>query len=237
MKTLLQINNNLNSFQAKYGFSVLHAKQGSPEWFMLKLGVISASNASKVVAAKTTATRQTYMAELIAQICTGDQEEINSKYLDWGNQYEAAARSSYEFQEDVLVTQVPFVFKDASCREGCSPDGLVSNTKGVEIKCPYNPVHYIQFLTEDKIKSEYDWQCQYTLRVMEADEWDFVQYHPNMKKSPLKVLTMPRNEEKQKTFDDAVPQFIHEMDKMLVKIGLEFGDQWKRLSKPEVLLG
>lgn len=230
MKSLQQINENLNLFQTKYGMSVHNAKQGSQEWFMLKLGVISASNAAKVVAKKDSETRLTYMSELVSQVCTGDQEEINSKYLDWGNQYESAARSSYEFQEGVLVTQVPFVFKDDKHREGCSPDGIVTNEKGVEIKCPYNPVHYIKFLTEDKIKSEYDWQTQYTLRVMDADEWDFVQYHPNMKKSPLKVLNVKRNDEKQKTFDDAVPQFISDMDKMLEKIGIKYGEQWKRLS-------
>lgn len=229
MKTTAQINKLLNQFQDKYGVSVLGAKQGSEEWFNLKLGVISASNASKIIAKKDSDTRNSYMMELIAQICTGDQEEINSKYLDWGNQYEAAARSSYEFSSGYNVTQVPFVFKDESFREGCSPDGIVNESKGVEIKCPYNAVHYVKFLTEDKIKSEYAWQCQYTLRVMGANEWDFVQYHPMMKTSPIKTLTIGRDEEKQKTFDDAVPQFISDMDKVLEKIGVKFGDQWARL--------
>ena len=169
------------------------------------------------------------MAELIAQVCTGDQEELNSKYLDWGNQYEAAARSSYEFSTGETITQIPFVYRDENYREGCSPDGIVNEKKGVEIKCPYNAVHYIKFLTEDKIKPEYQWQAQYTLRVMGADSWDFVQYHPNMKTNPLKVLTIGRDEEKQKTFDDLVPAFIEDMDKMLAKIGVKFGDQWSRL--------
>lgn len=229
MKTLAQINSSLQEFEQKFGVPVVEAQQGSAAWFNLKLGVISASNASKVVAKKDSETRATYMAELAAQVCTGDQEELNSKYLDWGNQYEAAARSSYEFSSGETITQIPFVYKDESYREGCSPDGIVNNKKGVEIKCPYNAVHYIKFLTEDKIKSEYQWQCQYTLRVMGADSWDFCQYHPNMKVSPLKVITIGRDEEKQKAFDDLVPAFIEDMDKMLAKIGVKFGDQWLRL--------
>lgn len=229
MKTPQQINSSLLKFEDIYKIPVLDSLQGSETWFNLKLGVISASNASKVVAKRDSETRLTYMSELVAQVCTGDQDEINSKYLDWGNQHEAAARSSYEFQTGENVTQVPFVFKDEKFREGCSPDGIINESKGLEIKCPFNPVHYVKFLTEDKIKSEYAWQCQYTLRVMDADEWDFAQYHPSMKAKPLHIVTIKRDEEKQKAFDDLIPLFIEDMDKMLEKIGIRFGDQWGRI--------
>lgn len=227
MKTLAEINALLDKFQKDYGLSVQNASQGTEEWFKVKLGVISASNASKVVAKKDSETRLTYMSELVAQVCTGLMEEINSKYMDWGNQHEDAARSSYEFSEGVNIVQVPFVFKDDSYREGCSPDGLVSETKGAEIKCPFNSVHFIKFLAEDKIKPEYVWQYQYTLRVMGADEWDFVQYDPRMKKNPLKVLTVKRDPVKQEIFDELIPAFISDMDAMLAKIGISFGEQWK----------
>lgn len=227
MKTIKQMNAILDSYQKKYGVAAFDIKQGSPEWLKLKLGVISASNASKVVAKKDSETRATYMAELVAQVCTADSEELNSKYLDWGKDHEDAARSSYEFSEGVVIQQVPFVYMDESHREGCSPDGIIGESKGVEIKCPYNAVHFIKFLTEDKIKPEYVWQYQYCMRVTGATEWDFVQYHPNMKKTPLKVLLVGRDDEKQKTLADAVPQFILDMDKMLEKIGVNFGDQWR----------
>lgn len=226
MKTMSQINRLLESFENKFNTTVLNAKQGSDEWFNLKLGVISASNASKVVAKKDSETRNTYMMELVAQICTGDQEELNSKYLEWGNQFEAAARSSYEFESGQNIIQVPFVFKDEDFREGCSPDGIINDKKGVEIKCPYNAVHYVKFLSDDKIKPEYVWQYQFTMRVMGSDEWDFVQYHPNMKTKPLKILTVKKDLEKQKQLDDSVPQFIEDMDAILKKIGIKFGDQW-----------
>ena len=231
MKTLLKINEQLQQFENTFGFPITGAKQGSDAWFNLKLGVISASNASKVVAKKDSETRNTYMTELIAQICTGDQEELNSKFLDWGNTYEAAARSCYEFASGLNVTQVPFVFKDGLYREGCSPDGLVNAKKGAEIKCPYNAVHYVKFFLQDKIKPEYNWQNQFTMRCLDADEWDMVQYHPLMKASPIKVLTVERDEAMQKTLADAVPQFIEDMDKMLTQIGVKFGDQWSRLSE------
>lgn len=228
MKTLAEINGTLEEFTKKFNMPLENISQGSPEWLRLKLGVISASNASKVVAKKDSDTRLTYMAELAAQVCTGIMEEINSKYLDWGNQNEDAARSHYEFANDCEIVQVPFVFKDSSFREGCSPDGLVGE-KGVEIKCPYNSVHFIKFFTEDKIKSEYIYQYQYCLRILGGDEWDFVQFDPRMKKNPMKTLLVKRDPEIQAKFDDMVPAFIEDMDKMLAKVGIKFGEQWGAL--------
>lgn len=227
MKTLAEINSMLEAFQTKYDLSVLGAQQGSAAWLQMKLGVISASNASKVVAKKDSETRATYMAELVAQVCTGLSEELNGRAIEWGNQQEPAARSSYEFATGNTIEQVPFVFKDDSFREGCSPDGIVNGTKGLEIKCPFNSVHFVKFLTEGKIKPDYVWQYQFCLRVMGADEWDFVQFDPRMKKSPLHIVTVTRDKEKQAVFDDMIPAFIADMDKMLAKIGIPFGAQWK----------
>lgn len=227
MKTLQQINSILDAHQKKYGTPIAEIKQGSKEWLKLKLGVLSASKADCIVAKADSDKRATYMAELVAQVCTGDSEELVSKYLDWGKDHEDAARSSYEFSEGVIIQQVPFVYMDENHREGCSPDGIIGEYKGVEIKCPYNASHYIKFLTEDKIKPEYVWQYQFCMRVTGATRWDFVQYHPNMRVRPLKVLLVEIDEQKQKTFEDAVPQFISDMDKMLSKIGVNFGDQWR----------
>ncbi len=228
MKSLSDVKRIHDLFEKEYGWSAKDAGQGSEEWFRTKLGVISSSNAEKVVAKSGSDTRASYMASLIAQVCTGIFEEVNSKYMDWGKMNEAAARSYYEFSTGEKIIELPFVFKDESRREGCSPDGiLASGKKGAEIKCPYNTLHYIKFLTEDTVKPEYKWQCQHTLRVMEAETWDFVNYDPRMRAMPMHTLTVERDEEKQKTMDDAIPQFISDMDKKLAQIGIEFGSQWR----------
>jgi putative phage-type endonuclease len=229
MKTLAQINNLLLAFEDKYKLPIAGFEQGSETWHKVKLGVLSASNASKIVAKKDSETRATYMAELVAQVCTGQVEELNNKFVEWGKIHEPAARSSYEFDNDVKVQQVPFVFMDENFREGCSPDGLVYELKkGIEVKCPFNAANYIKFFCDDKLKSEYQWQVQYSLRVLGSDSWDVVQYHPQMRKNPLKFLTIERDEEKQKTLADAVPQFLHDMDQLLNKIGLSYGCQWEQ---------
>lgn len=229
MKTLADISKTLEKFHARHGLAVSGAQQGSEAWLKLKLGVISASNASRVVAKRDSETRLTYMAELVAQVCTGIMEELNSKYLDWGNQQEDAARSHYEFVTGYKLTQVPFVFKDEGFRIGCSPDSLIfSENKGNEIKCPFNTVHYIKFLTEEKLKSEYVWQNQFQMWVTDAEVWDAVQFDPRMKTKPMHIATIERDAKAMKAFDDLVPQFIEDMDKMLDRAGAKFGDQWAR---------
>lgn len=230
MKSPAEISAIHDKFQEKFGFNVKHVQQGSAEWFKVKLGVISASNAHKAVAKKDSETRATYMAELVAQVCTGQMEEINSKYLDWGNQHEDAARSAYEFMKGTSIEVIPFAFKDDTFRVGCSPDGIIKDIdgdRGVEIKCPYNASHYVKFAVDQKIKPEYVWQYQFSLWVLGADRWDFVQYHPLMRVNPISVLTVERDPEKMIIFDDLIPAFIEDMDKMLSKLGTEFGGQWQ----------
>lgn len=229
MKTLADIDSNLEAFEKEYGIPVIGAEQGSEAWFKMKLGVLSASNASQIVAKVGSETRLTYMAELVAQVCTADFREISSKHMEWGKDHEDAARSYYEFSNGVEIQKLCFVFKDGSRREGCSPDGIVTVNKGVEIKCSWNTAHFIKFLCEEKTKPEFIWQNQFTLRCMEAEVWDFAQYDPRMRRNPMHVTTVELDLDKQRTLADAVPQFIHDMDKMLAKAGFAFGDQWRSI--------
>lgn len=227
MKKLADVDALIRKFEEKAERLVTGAQQGSGAWQFMKLGVISASRAADAVAKRDSQTRASYMAELVAQVCTGLFKEIDARAMEWGRQNEDAARACYEFASGHTVTQVPFVFKDETFRVGCSPDALIGDTKGAEIKSPYATENYIKFLTMDKIRSEYVWQTQFGMWVLDAAEWDVVQYDPRMKKSPIKILTTPRDEEKMKVFDEKVPEFIADMDAMLSRIGIAFGEHWK----------
>ncbi len=233
MKSPDQINLLLREFEKQFSFKAIGHQQQSEVWFQVKLGVLSASNAHKIVAKRESETRHTYMCDLVAEVCTGQWEEINTKHMDWGRQHEDAARSLYEFSTEQSMTTLPFVFKDNAFRAGCSPDGIVTVDKGAEIKCPWDSANYIKFLVAQSLKPEWKWQQDFTIWVMDAEEWDFCQYDPRMTKSPLKICTTKRDPEKMKVFDDVVPLFIEDMDKMLAQIGVKFGDQWRRLVTEE----
>jgi putative phage-type endonuclease len=238
MKTQSELEKQIKTFQDKFGTNIILGEQGSLEWLHTRLGVITASEVSKAVAKPGTDTRNTYMCGLVAAVATGMVEEINSKYMDWGKMHERAARASYEFANDCTIENVGFMFRDETFREGASLDGIiVAQNKIVEIKCPHNPTNYIKFLLDDKIKAEYMWQYQYQMRVSGAEIADFVQFDPRMNVSPFKAITVTRDDEYQKKFDELIPQFILEMDQMLEKIGIKFGDQWSRLKDKTTSVG
>jgi predicted phage-related endonuclease len=207
--------------------NALQLEQGSPDWLKAKLGVISASNISKVLAKKGSETRHGYMMELIGQIATREPEEFNAKQLEWGKANEAAARAEYEFQSGNNVETAGFIYGPDK-RAGCSPDGMITGlNRGVEIKCPFTSRVHADFLLMDKIKPEYVLQCQFSMWVTGFDSWDFCSYHARFKSRMLKSITLERDIELMKRFEDEVGQFIFEMDEHIKRLNLKFGEQWE----------
>ena len=225
MKSIDQIKRELSELDGLWDFNPLDVEQGSKDWLTMKLGVISATGADALLAAKTTQKRKSYISGLAAQICTGERPEISSKPLDWGNEHESSARSIYEYFTENELAQLPIVYKDESLRVACSPDGY-GTPKGCEIKCPYSSSVYIDFAALGIIKPEYIKQVQFTMWVTGAEEWDFCNYDPRMKVKPFHSVTIERDLGMMKTFEDSVYEAIWEIDKILKTMGTEWGQQW-----------
>ena len=236
MKTITQLRSELAACESVLGFNPLLHEQQSPQWFTMKLGVISASNAKAILAGAKTATKRTYICSLVAQVATGIMPEINARALDWGNEHEDAARAAYEFETGKKVVELPLIYKDPTMRVGASPDVLAllsdgdSIERGAEIKCPYNSENFIKFACDDTVKKEHEKQCQFSMFVTGASLWDYVNYDPRMKTKQLHRHTFERDEKLMATFEDATQEIIYEMDKILDSLELRFGDQWKQNS-------
>lgn len=220
----------LTAAKSVLGVDLNEVQQGEYDWLRARLGVITASNSRSVLAKQGSATRDGYMAVLIGEIATGaplDGSMPSGRAIEWGNENEGAARECYSFMSGDAVSSFPFVYSDGM-RCGCSPDGLIkSKQKGIEIKCPYNTRYHIELLVDGRMKNEYMDQVQYSMWVTGANEWEFCSYDPRMKANIIKYMTVERSDKHMKLFDDAVPQFLLEMDRKMQLIGLKFGDQWK----------
>jgi hypothetical protein len=230
MKSLTEIDATLAEFEKKFGLGARGAAQQSEAWFHMKLGVISASNAAKAVAKRDSEMRATYMAELIAQVCTGVIKEFSTKEMDWGKEQEDAARACYELATGEKITNVPFVFKDSTFRAGCSPDGF-AGSRPTEIKCPWNSANYVKFLIADKLKPEWHWQTQFILWVTGADGMDMTHYDPRMKVKPIHIVPIEKDARAQAQIEEMIPAFISDMDTILAKIGVKFGSHWLRIAQ------
>jgi len=204
---------------------ILNCEQRSPEWFMARKGLGTASKTKEMIAGKTTETRAGYMYELIGQVATGEiAESFTTKEMQHGIDQEPNARSAYEFSQGVSVQEIGFII-GKNGRMGASPDGLVlEQKKGIEIKCPFNTKYHIDFLLMDKIKLEYIYQVQFSMWVTGLEMWDFCSYDPRMKKNLLKVVTIEKDEKIHDRFDSEIGAFILDMDSALAKLEITFGE-------------
>lgn len=172
--------------------------------------------------------RQGYMAELVGQIVTGLlPDEMSFKQCEWGNEYEDSARALFELELGLDVEVPAFIYKDESKRCGISPDGLIVGQKiGLELKCPFTTKVFVEFATCDKIKKEYIEQCQYSMWVTGYEAWYFANYDPRIKTKNLHWVLIKRDEAYMNKYDEALINFTKDMDSMLEKLGMEFGQQW-----------
>lgn len=208
-------------------------EQGSEAWHKDRLGVITASKAHALLLNKRTKTptykeaRSTYMNELIAEVCTGHFEQLDTFALKWGRDNEEAAISAFEFSTGKEIEKIGLIYKDNSRRAGASADfRLKGENAGGENKCPINPKYHIDFLLDDEIKDEYITQIQFGLWITGWDAWYFTSYQPMMKKKNIHYKVIERDNELMSYFDFEVPKFCHEMDQKLKSLGFAFGDQW-----------
>ena len=163
-------------------------EQGSAEWLESRLGRPTASNFGKLITptGKPSSSADGYINELIAQKITGEIPEFfKSEAMQRGNDLEPSAKALYEFTRDVEVVEVGLCLHDKyEC--GASPDGLVGEDGGIEIKCPLPHTH-VGYLKDGNVPTKYIPQIQGCLWITDREWWDFMSYHPSMEDLIVRV--------------------------------------------------
>lgn len=201
--------------------------QGSPEWFALRLGKVTASKVADVVA-KTksgySASRANYMALLIAERLTSTTAEpYTNAAMQHGTETEPEARAAYEFYQGVTVREVAFVVHPAVDQSGCSPDGLVGDDGLVEIKCPQTARH-LETLLGQAVPGKYDTQMQFQMACTGRKYCDFVSYDPRMPENMrLFIKRVPRDDARIKELESEVAAFLLEMAVKLSQLNSLYG--------------
>jgi putative phage-type endonuclease len=189
--------------------------QGSDEWKAARLGKVTASRVSDVLAKTKTgygAGRGNYMAELIAERLTGvSADKYTNAAMAWGTATEDEARASYEFQAGVVVETVGFVAHPSLAMCGASPDGLVGDDGLLEIKCPNTKTH-IDTLLGRSIPSEYVTQMLWQMACTGRAWCDFVSYDPRLPETMrLFVKRLERDDERIAEITKEVEAFLKEL--------------------------
>jgi hypothetical protein len=197
-------------------------EQGSKEWLELRLGKVTASRITDVLAKGKSGealTREDYRYELVVQRLTGDPgESFTNAAMEWGTTTEPQARIVYEAEMGLFVEQVPFVLHSSIEWFGCSPDGLVQDTGLVEIKCPSSKNH-IKYLNAGKPPAKYVPQMQCQMAVTGRQWCDFVSFDPRLPPDlQLFVARLDRDEEYIKSMEVEVVKFLTEVETMYTQL-------------------
>lgn len=170
---------------------VIHSvEQRSPEWHSLRCGMITSSCLGELITSAgkiaNNGTSRALLADLLAQRITGHVGQ-GFETLDMmrGVEDEPIARHLYE-QRYAPVRQVGFVTREiADCVTiGCSPDGLVGDDGGIEIKSR-KPKIQIGTIVSGAVPPENMIQIQASMLVTGRAWWDYVSYSGGL---PLAVI-------------------------------------------------
>lgn len=151
--------------------------QNTDEWFELRAGLVTGSTISNVMAnngkvfgdpAKKLATK------LALEQITGEPiiNNYSNSHMQRGHEQEPIARQLYEYQTFNTVNNGGF-FKGENV--GVSPDGLVDDDGGIEIKSVIHTEHF-DTIKRQTFPPKYKWQLLFEVSVTGRDWFDFVSY-------------------------------------------------------------
>jgi hypothetical protein len=191
---------------------IVNCEQNSPEWFAARMGIPTASQFATVMAKGEGKTRRTYMMKLAGELITGEpMDSFSNEHTERGHEQEPEARDLYTFQTGAQLERVAFI-RDG--RKGCSPDALIGDDGGAEIKCRLAHIQ-AELLLSGTVPTAHTAQIQGSMWISRRKWWDFVSYCPGM---PLFVARVARDEAYIQRLATEVARFNAELDDVVSQI-------------------
>lgn len=154
---------------------IFKVDQGEFEWLELRLGIPTASEFNKIfspVKLERSKQQKDYIYHLVAErMLERPLEDYSSIWMDRGKEEEKSAIQAYEFMRKKKVDKIGLIKNDNET-VGCSPDGLVDEDGGIEIKTP-TAKNYIKLVSESNF-SKYKTQMQCCMWLSDRQWWDLI---------------------------------------------------------------
>lgn len=196
---------------------IIDVQQGDEAWFAARAGLATASEFSTVMAkgkdGGASITRRKYLYRLAGEILTGEPapEGYTNDFMARGHEYEDEARRMFAFMRDVDPLRVGFI---KNGRMGCSPDSLIGDDSGLEIKVAI-PAVQIERLQRGTLPTEHVAQVQGSMLVSDRRSWSFVSYCPKL---PALILDVPRDDAYVSQLVKSIDAFNEELDALVASI-------------------
>jgi hypothetical protein len=193
--------------------------QGEREWSELRAGKVTASEADNLLTpefkARTGETPKTYLYRKAAEAHTGlPVGQFSTFETEQGQLLEDEARRWFCFhRDDLRMKTVGLVtMDDRPC--ACSPDALLNDDGGLEIKAPQDTNH-VRYLLEGILPKDYAVQVHFSMYVTGRAWWYFMSYRRGYPKFILKVN---RDEEIIAKIDAAILAFSDQLSAALERL-------------------
>lgn len=208
--------------------TIIHTEfeQGSEEWHEMRRGRIGGTSCAALLVngrgkSKLGAGAQSLVYRKAGEFYTLPAETYINAAMQRGIDLEPVARRTYEDATFQNVREVGYISKTEFL--GVSPDGLIRDNGGLEIKCP-GADEFLRFLDTKVIKKEYFYQCQWAMYLTGREWWDFMYFHPEF--SPAELIIQRQTPDK-KTFavwDQKIPVYVSEIKRVLNKVAQKKND-------------
>lgn len=158
-------------------FEFHNVQQNTDEWQALRLGKVTNSNAGTFMANLGKSfgdPAKRYALQIALEQLTGVKAGagFTNEHTERGHEQEPIARMLYQEETFSVVSNGGFFDWG---QHGDSPDGLVGEAGGIEIKCVIAPVHF-DTIRRGTFDPAYKWQLIGHLDCTEREWFDFVSY-------------------------------------------------------------
>lgn len=201
--------------------TVIDVPQRSPEWFAARLGRLTASalgDAFATTKSGYSTSRRNLRLRLVLERLTGKSQEsgYTNAAMERGVLLEPEARAAYEAESGLLVDEVGFIIHD-ELLTGASPDGLIGEDGGIEIKCPGAAAH-LDYL-KGQVPQDYILQIAHSLWLTGRAWWEFASWNPDFPEPlRLKVQRLYAKDLDLKAHELNVRLFLDEVSKELAEV-------------------
>jgi YqaJ-like viral recombinase domain len=193
--------------------------QGSEAWRQARVGFITGSRISDIFPSARCGYEK-YKVNLAVERLTGipTPEGFKSARMQQGNDIEEEARESYSFIYGVDVRQVGFIKHPKIPNFGVSPDGLIGNDGGLELKNRDQHIH-VPLLLSKKPPRAALLQMYAAMSCCDLDWVDYGSYNDTMPpKLRLIVVRAFRDDKEIAVIEKAVIQFDMEVEDLVNKL-------------------
>jgi hypothetical protein len=205
-------------------------EQGTEEWLIIKLGL----NTSSIINDLVTPTGKIATGKKIDDIAFKMAAQRETKLLE--DNYQSFDMMRGHIQEEIArdiyseniesVKECGIIIRDfGSFKIGASPDGLVGDNGGIEIKSRLSKFQ-VKTIIKNEVPVEYINQIQTALLVSSREWWDFIQYSNGM---PLFIQRIYPDNERQELIKEA----CENLEKLIAKYQKQYKENSKNLIKTE----